>query len=339
MIRQLAALCATTAFLATALPATQSIAAGPEACTKTLLPLPADSEAGSSKVIDADPSGRYVLGDAQRLGASQAVLWVDGVPRWLASQPDSWSYGYKVVKGGLVLGTTGNQASTDFWVYSVKTDSYRILKVPAGLDISVLTGMNARQDIVGLAWDDESKEHVHPFVWPAGGEPRLLRTPKGMQAFSVEGISDEGRIIGSAGSPDTSDFASYVWNSWHSRPIRLTGPQHESASVGDIEGTWIGGQVGQGIYSTGLIWNTRGTLVAQLEDAVADVNSSGDAVTAGDEFIDHYSSVLVRSDGTRFTFPEGTLLMHSFDRGAPWSAGGYENTSGWQAAVLYKCGS
>jgi hypothetical protein len=160
-----------------------------------------------------------------------------------------------------------------------------------------------------------------------------------MRAYSVQGISDEGRMIGSAGEPGTSEFSRYVWNSWDSRPIRLRGTDQESVSIGDIEGTWIGGQVGEGINSTGLIWNTRGALVAEIEDGVADVNKSGDAVTAGDEFIDHYPSVLVRRDGTRFTFPEGTMLTHSFDRNTPWTAGGYENTSGWQAAVLYKCGS
>lgn len=180
--------------------------------------------------------------------------------------------------------------------------------------------------------------YPHAFVWPAGGQPRGLRTPTGSRAFSVEDISDEGRIIGQAVRPGTSDFTSYVWESWNSRPTRLRGPRHQdNVYARDIEGTRIGGQVGHAINSTGFVWNTRGSLVAEIEDAVADINSSGDVVTAGDDFIDHYPSILVRSDGTRFTFPEGTLLTHSFNRNTPWTAGGYENTTGWMTAVLYKC--
>ncbi|GAA0963477.1 hypothetical protein GCM10009554_82920 [Kribbella koreensis] len=347
MIRQLAALCATTALLAAALPATQSVAtpaaaAEPTACAKTVLPLPADTEPGLSMVRSADPSGRYILGHAprQERAGSQGVLWVDGVPRWLASKPDSESYGYAVVKGGFVLGYSSNQAGTDYWVYSVKTDSYRILQVPEGQEIYTLSGMNARQDIVGSVSDETDPNTTHAFIWPAGGQPRLLRTPRGSQGSSAEDISDEGRIIGRADNPeDPNSPISYLWESWNSRPIPLRGPHHENVFVWDIEGSRIGGQVGNGIYSTGYIWNTRGALVAQVEDAVADVNSSGDAVTAGDDFIDHYPSILVRSDGTRYTFPEGTMLTHAFNRNAPWTAGGYETNSGYWAAVVYKCGS
>ncbi|WP_328321561.1 hypothetical protein OHA70_24720 [Kribbella sp. NBC_00382] len=341
MIRQLAALCATTALLVTALPAAQSsaaTAAGPSACVKTVLPLPADTEPGVSIVKGADPSGRYILGHAPRQGrqSAQAVLWVDGVPRWLGTQPDSESSG-SAIAGGFVLGSTGNQAGTDYWIYSIKTDSYRILQVPEGLDIFALTGMNARQDIIGIAWADEGHFATRSFVWPAGGQPQLPPVPKGFTTVSVADISDEGRMIGSAGTPDTSKFSNYVWNSWNSRPIRLRGTHQDGVTVRDIEGSWIGGQVGQGIYSTGFIWNTHGTLVARLEDAVADVNSSGDAVTAGDDFIDHYPSILVRSNGTKLTFPEGTMLTHIFNRNAPWTAGGYENLDGRMTAVVYKC--
>lgn len=341
MIRQLAALCATTTLLTTALPATHSTAAEPAACVKTTLPLPADAAPGVSLVRDADPSGRYIIGHASRQGrqSSQGLLWVDGVPRWLGSKPDSESYGWAIAKGGLVLGTSGNLAGTDYWVYSIKTDSYRILEVPAGLDIYTLTGMNAHQDIIGLAWDDESQYTAHAFVWPAGGQPRLLPTPKGTKVFSVEDISDEGRIIGSVGHPDASDITSYLWNSWNSRPTRLSGLHLDSVYARDIEGTRIGGEEGTGSSSTGFIWNTRGRRTAQLEDAVADLNSSGDAVTVGDDILDPFPSVLVRSNGTRLTFPEGTMLTHIFNRNTPWTAGGYENNPDGMSAIVYTCGS
>lgn len=86
-----------------------------------------------------------------------------------------------------------------------------------------------------------------------------------------------------------------MWESWNSRPTRLRGPRHQdNVYASDIEGTRIGGQVGHAINSTGFVWNTRGSRIAEIEDAVADVNSSGDAVTAGDDFIDHYPSILVK---------------------------------------------
>jgi hypothetical protein len=340
MIPQLAALAAATTLLVTAVPAAESTAIGRTTCTKTLLELPADSETGPALVRTADPSGRYLLGHASRAGRqmSQAVLWVDGVPRWLASRPDSESYAYAVVDGGFVLGTSVDWTSTDFWIYSVEGDSYRILQPPKDLDIYLVTAMNNRQDIAGLAWD-ANHERTLPFVWPAGGQPRLLPMPKGYEAHSLDGISDEGRIIGSLGRSDGFESTSYLWKSWNTRPTRLRGLNQEAVWARDIEGVWIGGQQNAGLEQPGLVWNTTNGRITKLEHGVADVNSSGDAVTDGAYLIDSYPSILARSNGTRITFPDGTLLEHVFDRGSQWTAAGSEVSSGELRPVLYDCGN
>lgn len=89
-----------------------------------------------------------------------AVLWVNGAPRWLSSQGAGESFAYAVTESGYVLGSTASLAGEDHWIYSAKTNSYRILEQPANLRISLLAGMNENQDIIGTAWDEASGEQV-----------------------------------------------------------------------------------------------------------------------------------------------------------------------------------
>ncbi|GAA1552636.1 hypothetical protein GCM10009789_02790 [Kribbella sancticallisti] len=341
MIRNLVAVAATATLLVTALPATQAAAAGPTSrasCTKQVLNLPADSLPGSSKARTADPSGRYILGEANREGRmhGQAVLWVDGVPRWLASQPEGESFAYSVIKGGLVLGTTSSETRTDYWIYSVETDSYRILELPGNLQIYLLTGMNQNQDILGTAWDETLGEQV-PFVWPAGGQPRLLPKPSGQVVYAMDDISDDGLVIGRLYLPD-GRHTSYLWTSWNAEPTRLSGVRQKTVWARDIEGRWIAGQETDGDNTTGLIWNTQHPRIVKLEDGVIDLNSSRDAATAG-LFgpLGDYPSTIIKSDGTKITFPEGTLLEHIFERGTQWTAAGYDVSSGVLEPIVYAC--
>lgn len=37
-----------------------------------------------------------------------------------------------------------------------------------------------------------------------------------------------------------------------------------------------------------------------------------------------YPSVLVRSDGSKVTFPEGARLFHVFERNSSWTAAGFD---------------
>lgn len=261
---------------------------------------------------------------------------MDGVPRWPASRPDSESYGYSVVEGGYVLGTSATYTSTDYWIYSFTTDSYRILQPPEGFEIYQLTGMNNRQDITGLAWDDKHERNL-PLVWPAGRQPQLLPMPKGHESLAINDISDDGRVIGLLGLPGGTEFTSYVWKSWNTRPTQLSGPHQEAVWARDIEGSRIGGQVSDGYDPPGLIWNTRTHRIVQLEHGVADLNSSGDAVTEGAYLIDDYPSILVRSNGTRVTFPDGTLLEHVFNRNTQWTAAGSDISSGEHQPVIFDC--
>jgi hypothetical protein len=103
----------------------------------------------------------------------------------------------------------------------------------------------------------------------------------------------------------------------------------------------MGGEEANADYErpTGLVWNTTTGRIVELEDGVADLNSSGDAATLGGYGVEFFPSVVVRSDGTRFTFPEGTQFTHMFNRDAQWTAGGYEFTDGNNKAVVYACDS
>ncbi|MFI7065204.1 hypothetical protein ACIBL3_29715 [Kribbella sp. NPDC050124] len=307
MIRRLAAVAATATLLVTALPAAQAAAAGPANCTKHVLKLPADSLPGSSKARTADPSGRYILGEANREGRmhGQAVLWVNGVPRWLASQPDGESFAYSVIEGGLVVGTTSSMTRTDHWIYSVKTNSYRILE-PTTLQISSLTAMNKNQDILGTTWDETLGQNI-PFVWPAGGQPRLIPVPSGTTLYASE-------------------------------PSQLPGINDTGVWARDIEGSWIAGGDTDIDDVTGLLWNTGTTRIVQLEDRVVDLDSSLDAVTEG-RFgpLGDYPSVIIKSDGTKITFPQGTLLEHIFEPNTKWTAAGYDVSSGELVPIVYAC--
>jgi hypothetical protein len=338
MIRNLAAVAATATLLVTALPAAQAAAAGPGStanCTKHVLTLPADSLPGSSKATTADPSGRYILGEANREGRmhSHAVLWVDGVPRWLASLPEGESSAYSVIKGGFVLGSTYGLSETQHWIYSVRSNSYRLLDLPGNLQISGLTAMNENRDILGIA-RDEAGERV-PFVWPAGGQPQVLPVPSGQSVHAMDDISDEGLVIGRLNLPVDGN-TSYVWKSWNSEPTRLSGAENVWAR--DIEGRWIAGGDTDIDDVTGLLWNTRTNRIVKLEGSVIDLNSSRDAVTAGSFGpMGDWPSVIIRHDGTKITFPEGTLLEHIFEPGTKWTAAGYDVSSGTLVPILYTC--
>jgi hypothetical protein len=337
---------AAVTLLATAVPATQAFAAGPENkagranCVKTELRLPSDSLPGSSQARTADPSGRYILGEANRDGhqQAQAVLWVDGVPRWLGTAlPDSESFGYSVINGGLVLGTTYGIDGNDYWIYSAATDSYRILTIPATLKYPEFTAMNKNKDIVGTTYDETLGEHV-PFVWPAGGHPKRLPLPVGATTEAVDDISDEGLVIARLLPAGSFASTSYLWKNDIVEPTRLPGVAQKTVWARDIEGDWIAGGESDSDDVTGLLWNTKNSKITQLEEGVVDLNTSRDAVTAGafGPFGD-YPSLIIRSDGTKITFPDGTLLSHIFERGNQWTAAGEDVSSGSPVPVLYAC--
>lgn len=337
MIRQLAAVSA-TALLVGTLHAVPAVAAPEESCVRTLLELPADVETyPSSYVRSASRSGRYILGHASRLGGnrSQGLLWVDGVPRWLGPRPDGDSYGSAVNEDGFVVGMTITTETKEVWMYSAQADTYQILPVPENFEIAHISSMNRRKDFVGEIWDPAT-ETYDPFVWPGGGRPRLLPEPTGVDIRSLEAIADDGRISGRGTKTSTNEHHAYLWTSWNRRPQRMTGPNREAVSIKTIEGPWLAG--GNNDWeSVGFVWNTRTHRITQVEDFVADINSSGDLVTAGREQLDPVSSVLIRADGTRTPLPANTYLTRIFDRGAPWTAAGHDPTIGNNGALVYKC--
>jgi hypothetical protein len=282
----------------------------------------------------ADPTGHYILGQANREGRvhGQAVLWADGVPRWLGSQPDGESFAYSVIEGGLVVGSTYTMTTTEHWIYSAKDNSYRILESPS-LQNSQLTGMNANQDVLGTTWDQELGEV--PFVWPAGGQPQLLPMPSGHSGYGMDDISDEGLIIGRLVRPD-GGLTSYLWKSWNTQPIPLPGADQETVWARDIEAGWIaGGDTNIG-DATGLLWETPYDGVEKLAESVIDINSSRDAVTAV-SFDSRRSAMIIRPDGARLTFPRGTHLTHMFERNTQWTAAGYDVSSGELEPIVYAC--
>ncbi|WP_405056710.1 hypothetical protein OG474_28730 [Kribbella sp. NBC_01505] len=341
MIRHLAAVATAAALIATAAPTAQAATTGPTTtCTnKIVLKLPDDSLPGSSQATTADPSGRYILGAANRPGSMHGwpVLWVDGEPRWLGLPNGSESSATSVVEGGFVQGSTYVDDGEQYWIYSIQSDSYQILKNTSDVRISYLTRMNKRHDITGVAWD-KAFEHRIPFIWPAGGQPRLLPVPSQSDTQYVDDLSDQGRVIARVAASDTSDYTSYVWESWNQQPIKLSGVHQESVWARDIEGNWIGGGETDGEDVTGLLWNDQSSRIQQLEEGVIDLNTSIDAVTAGafGPFGD-YPSMIIRSDGAKITFPEGTLLQHIFERGSQYTAAGYSVATGETVPVVFAC--
>lgn len=267
------------------------------------------------------------------------MLWVDGVPRWLTARPGGYTNAYAVTEGGFVLGSTGTATGVEYWIYSASTDSYRTLQVPDNFHISGLVDMNVHQDIVGNAWD-ETRSSTLPFVWPAGGQPRLLPRPAGFTAGYVADIADDGRILGQLGKQDGTAYGNYLWPSRNRRPARLSTPDQPGVWARTLEGSRIAGGFGVETDSRGLLWNTRTGRYTELEDGVADLNPSGDLVTHGGNIIDRWPSVLIRSDGTRITFPAETYFWHIFDRNDPhWTAAGYELVDNSPQAIAYTCAS
>ncbi|TDC15531.1 hypothetical protein E1261_40355 [Kribbella albertanoniae] len=326
-----------TALLVTAFHAVPATAAPTESCTRTLLELPADVETyPGSYVRGASRSGRYILGHASRLdrSSSQGLLWVDGVPRWLGSRPDGDSYGYAVNEDGFVVGRTTTPEATEHWLYSAQADTYKILPVPENFQIAHISSMNRRKDFVGQTWDPNSETYP-PFVWPAGGRPQSLPQPSGVDIFSVDTIAEDGRISGQGSKQSVNEPHAYLWTSWNRRPQRITGPNQEPVSIRTIEGPWLGGG-GNSWEPAGFVWNTRTHRTTQIEDYVADINSSGDLVTAGREQFE-VPSVLIRANGTRTALPANTYLTRIFNRDAPWTAAGYDPTIGNNRALVYKC--
>lgn len=348
MIRHLAAVAATGTLLVTIVPAAQAATSDSTGnstgkstarttCTKHVLSLPADSLPGSSQVRTADPSGRYVLGEANREGRTQshAVLWVNGVPRWLTSQTEGESFAYSVTEDGSVLGSTSSLDRTDYWIYSITTNTYKILQLPAELQNSLLTGMNKNHDILGVAWDNWG--HGVPYVWRPGSAPQLLKVPGGLAVDAMDDISDEGGVIGRLKLAD-GNTTSYLWKSATAEPVRLPGKHQDTVWARDIEGTTIGGQEGFAETTAGLLWSTRNNRVQELARGVIDLNSDRDAATEGLWGpIGNYPSMIIRSDGTRITFPDGTQLQHMFERNTRWTAGGYDVSSGTLEPTLYRC--
>ncbi|WP_433158116.1 hypothetical protein [Kribbella sp. CA-247076] len=337
MIRQLAAVAAAATLLVTTLPAAQAAVAGPASpatCTKKVLDLPADS-LGSGSARSADPSGRYILGQASREGRmhNQAVLWVDGVPRWLASQPDGETFAYSVIKGGFVLGTTYGD-TTQHWIYSARSDSYRILDL-GDVQYPEVSAMNENRDVLGTVLDPAGQRA--PFVWPASGQPRQLPMPNGHSVESMDDISADGLVVGRLNLPEGGG-TSFLWRPGQAQPTRLTGAGDERVWAREIQGRWIAGGNTDLDNPTGLLWNTRHNRTVRLEAPVADLNSSRDAVTSG-LFgpLGDRASTLIRRDGTKLTFPEGTMLEHIFERGTQWTAAGYDVSSSPHQPLVYAC--
>jgi hypothetical protein len=164
--------------------------------------------------------------------------------------------------------------------------------------------------------------------------------PAGQQFYAFDAISDEGLIAMRFQASDSSPNTSYLYESWNKAPVRLPGLHQDEVWARDIEGRWIAGGETDGENVTGLLWNTTNTRIVELEQGVIDLNSSRDAVTAGafGPFGD-YPSMIIRSDGTKITFPDGTLLSYIFEHGTKWTAAGFDVSTGTLQPILYACNS
>jgi len=187
--------------------------------------------------------------------AGALLLSVNGKVTTLPGVPPQNSFPKVVNASGVVAGTTNYQPA---WV--VRDGHYRELPVPGWTVEVVVTGINARGDLVGFV-GDTSGQRKRALVWPAAapGTVRELATPDGWKSTAAA-ITDSGVIVGELQDTATEQLSRpYRWSVDGSGTALPDPPIDPSPSSGPIapqvhvlaaNGDWILG-------SRGVRWNLR----------------------------------------------------------------------------------
>ncbi|MFE9463015.1 hypothetical protein ACFYNW_04960 [Streptomyces virginiae] len=142
--------------------------------------------------------------------------------------PDGYGYGYDIEAdvndAGYVVSRSDGGLGT-VWKDGQKV---RELAVPAdagpGTRITMVTGINNRGDILGMATQDyevpETGAHLegtHPVLWPGDGTAARLLDPT-MNDSYVQDLDESGRIVGYDWAGPWHEYRTWVWEP------PLTGP-------------------------------------------------------------------------------------------------------------------
>ncbi|GIM97875.1 hypothetical protein [Paractinoplanes toevensis] len=226
-------------------------------CAVTGLPVPA----GMNDVLVSgiDPAGRYITGfntteeagtnrktgKVDGLPAAQPVLWVDGRPQRLLG-----SYRSVIPSGvntaGVVAAVAGNGKTFDTVLRYVAGTPQK-LTTPAGRwSFNQGVYVNAAGDIA--AADDQRGV----LLWKAGSTT-AAKLPLPAHAM-INGLSDDGRIIGAVVTADGQTLTSYLWTQTGTASKFVT-PDGQQMSVSAARGEWVTGNVWPS--GTAVRWNTR----------------------------------------------------------------------------------
>jgi hypothetical protein len=181
--------------------------AAPTRCAGDRLPVPAG--ATESYVLDADPTGRYLVGVARTASRSWTLLWDNG--RLTVLDPPSAESDSVVVNSSGVVAGSGYQVA---WVYR----NGRFTRLP-GPAVDVVD-INEHGDILGT---DRTREvnggaskrptestQEQPVIWPSDA-PGTVRTLAGPDGADAAAIDDDGTVVGTR-IADAWDSRGLVWS-------------------------------------------------------------------------------------------------------------------------------
>ncbi|UUY51437.1 hypothetical protein NRK68_31905 [Streptomyces yangpuensis] len=144
----------------------------------------------------------------------------------ITALPDSYGSDLEadVNDAGYVVSRTGSGPGA-VWKDGLKV---RDLPVPAdagpGTRITMVTGINNRGDIIGMATQDhevpetgEHLENTYPVLWPGDGTAARLLAPSGNDSY-VQDLDESGRIVGYDWAGPWHEYRTWVWEP------PLTGP-------------------------------------------------------------------------------------------------------------------
>lgn len=275
--------------------------AQPTDCTIEALPTP--EGAVSSRVIDVDSSGSYILGSFDTLNAdgyydSEPIIWHDGEITDPFDLPADRSYFDAINAEGVAIGTVKHPVGDEQITPTANTyHDGESIDLEDELNSQGL-GINDHHDLVGNIDHHETNVPQAAVFIEDGNE--ILDVPDDIFSSSASDIDNDGNIVGYV---DEGDFGyPYRWSA-DGEGEELTLPDEDDYSLNDAprainNGTTVGSAQDEGEKNFAVIWEldeTDGT-VTELERP-GGINAEG-WVTGG-----HGLDAAVYVDGETFNLP------------------------------------
>jgi uncharacterized membrane protein len=260
--------------------------------TCTVTPLPVPDGTLHSQVIGGDPTGRYLVGDADIAVNGQEgthlLRWVDGAVSEFRT-PYQGATSADVNRRGVIVGQRMDQVTfhTDAWKY--EDGRFTVLPGLKPTDSTTAAAINSRGDVTGVSLDETVfPAAFHAVIWPAG-HPRQVRElpadpqiPGGAKATDID---DDGTVVGYLGSIPGAATA-YVWparGGAHALPVRADAADSAAYAVRD---GWVAGTTLLSGHSIAVRWNLRTGGFEVLSNAAGygttrAVNGQGTVATVG----------------------------------------------------------